>query len=150
MFHCNTCDTDWPPSHDDIAKFRRQFFKDFQLGVPGSMFPRQRPVRRAPKTRREGCNWEEMAVISVAVAGDQAEKPAEKGEELILKESRGCHRKWEHPPVPVVLRSGMIYGVIVWDVGQLRLEALGCIEHYPKAPQRCVLFWRCMVRIYGQ
>jgi hypothetical protein len=19
VFHCNTCDTDWPPSHDDIA-----------------------------------------------------------------------------------------------------------------------------------
>jgi hypothetical protein len=27
MFHCNTCDTDWPPSHEDIAKFRRQFAK---------------------------------------------------------------------------------------------------------------------------
>jgi hypothetical protein len=28
VFHCNTCDTDWPPSHDDIAKFRRQFSKN--------------------------------------------------------------------------------------------------------------------------
>ncbi len=27
VFHCNTCNTDWPPSHDDIAKFRRQFSK---------------------------------------------------------------------------------------------------------------------------
>jgi hypothetical protein len=27
VFHCNTCDTDWPPSHDDIAKFRRQLSK---------------------------------------------------------------------------------------------------------------------------
>jgi hypothetical protein len=27
MFHCNTCDTDWPPSHDDIARFRKQFSK---------------------------------------------------------------------------------------------------------------------------
>jgi hypothetical protein len=25
LFHCNTCDTDWEPSHQDIAKFRRQF-----------------------------------------------------------------------------------------------------------------------------
>lgn len=27
LFHCNTCDIDWPPSHDDIAHFRRQFAK---------------------------------------------------------------------------------------------------------------------------
>jgi hypothetical protein len=27
VFHCNTCDTDWPPSHVDIAKFRRLFSK---------------------------------------------------------------------------------------------------------------------------
>jgi hypothetical protein len=27
MFHCNTCDTDWPPSHEEIANFRRQFAK---------------------------------------------------------------------------------------------------------------------------
>ncbi len=27
VFHCNTCDTNWPPSHDDIAKFRRAFSK---------------------------------------------------------------------------------------------------------------------------
>jgi hypothetical protein len=28
VFHCNTCDTDWPPSHEDIVKFRRQFAKN--------------------------------------------------------------------------------------------------------------------------
>ena len=28
MFHCNTCDTDWPPSREDIAKFRREFAKN--------------------------------------------------------------------------------------------------------------------------
>jgi hypothetical protein len=28
VFHCNTCDTDWPPSHEDIAKFRREFAKN--------------------------------------------------------------------------------------------------------------------------
>jgi hypothetical protein len=28
VFHCNTCDTDWPPSHEDIAKFRRRFAKN--------------------------------------------------------------------------------------------------------------------------
>jgi hypothetical protein len=28
VFHCNTCDTDWSPSHDDIAKFRKQFSKN--------------------------------------------------------------------------------------------------------------------------
>jgi hypothetical protein len=27
VFHCNTCDTNWPPSHQDIAKFRREFAK---------------------------------------------------------------------------------------------------------------------------
>ncbi len=26
-FHCNTCDTDWHPSHEEIAKFRKQFSK---------------------------------------------------------------------------------------------------------------------------
>ena len=25
VFHCNTCDTDWPPSRKDIARFRKQF-----------------------------------------------------------------------------------------------------------------------------
>ena len=25
MFHCNTCDTDWPPSKAEIAKFRKEF-----------------------------------------------------------------------------------------------------------------------------
>ena len=25
VFHCNTCDTNWQPSHKDIAKFRKQF-----------------------------------------------------------------------------------------------------------------------------
>ena len=27
LFHCNTCDTDWTPSGEDIAKFRREFSK---------------------------------------------------------------------------------------------------------------------------
>ena len=25
VFHCNTCDTNWPPSHEDIVRFRKQF-----------------------------------------------------------------------------------------------------------------------------
>lgn len=25
VFHCNTCDTNWPPSSEDIAKIRKQF-----------------------------------------------------------------------------------------------------------------------------
>ena len=28
VFHCNTCDSDWSPSHEDITKFRRQFSKN--------------------------------------------------------------------------------------------------------------------------
>jgi hypothetical protein len=28
VFHCNTCDTNWPPSHEDIAKIRKQFAKN--------------------------------------------------------------------------------------------------------------------------
>jgi hypothetical protein len=24
VFHCNTCDANWPPSHEDIAKIRKQ------------------------------------------------------------------------------------------------------------------------------
>ena len=28
VFHCNTCDTDWNPSSDEIAKIRKQFAKD--------------------------------------------------------------------------------------------------------------------------
>ena len=28
VFHCNTCDTDWPPSKEEIAKFRKQFSKN--------------------------------------------------------------------------------------------------------------------------
>jgi hypothetical protein len=28
VFLCNTCDTDWPPSHEDIAKFRKEFAKN--------------------------------------------------------------------------------------------------------------------------
>ena len=28
VFHCNTCDTNWPPSHEDIARFRKQFSKN--------------------------------------------------------------------------------------------------------------------------
>jgi len=27
LFHCNTCDTNWTPSQEDIAKFRKQFSK---------------------------------------------------------------------------------------------------------------------------
>lgn len=27
VFHCNTCDTDWQPSHEDIVKFRKAFAK---------------------------------------------------------------------------------------------------------------------------
>jgi len=27
VFHCNTCDTDWPPSSEEIAKLKRQFSK---------------------------------------------------------------------------------------------------------------------------
>jgi len=27
VFHCNTCDTDWTPSGEDIARFRREFAK---------------------------------------------------------------------------------------------------------------------------
>jgi hypothetical protein len=27
VFHCNTCDANWPPSHEEIAKIRRQFAK---------------------------------------------------------------------------------------------------------------------------
>ncbi len=27
LFHCNTCDTDWPPSKEEIAKFRRELGK---------------------------------------------------------------------------------------------------------------------------
>ena len=25
MFHCNTCDKNWPPSEEEIAKLRGQF-----------------------------------------------------------------------------------------------------------------------------
>jgi hypothetical protein len=28
VFHCNTCDTNWPPSHEEITKFRKEFSKD--------------------------------------------------------------------------------------------------------------------------
>ena len=27
VFHCNTCDANWPPSTEEIANFRRQFSK---------------------------------------------------------------------------------------------------------------------------
>ncbi len=27
IFHCNVCDTDWPPTTEEIASFRRQFSK---------------------------------------------------------------------------------------------------------------------------
>ena len=28
VFHCNTCDTNWPPSGEEIAKLRKQFAKN--------------------------------------------------------------------------------------------------------------------------
>ena len=28
VFHCNTCDTDWPPSSEEIAKLRKHFLKN--------------------------------------------------------------------------------------------------------------------------
>jgi hypothetical protein len=28
VFHCNTCDADWPPSTEEIAKLRKQFSKN--------------------------------------------------------------------------------------------------------------------------
>jgi len=28
VFHCNTCDTDWPASHEEIAMFRKGFAKN--------------------------------------------------------------------------------------------------------------------------
>jgi hypothetical protein len=28
VFHCNTCDANWPPSRADIGKFRKQFAKN--------------------------------------------------------------------------------------------------------------------------
>jgi hypothetical protein len=27
VFHCNTCDIDWPPSSEDQARFRKAFEK---------------------------------------------------------------------------------------------------------------------------
>lgn len=27
-FHCNTCDTNWNPSHEQIARFRKELSKD--------------------------------------------------------------------------------------------------------------------------
>jgi hypothetical protein len=27
VFHCNTCDTNWPPSHENIAKIRKELTK---------------------------------------------------------------------------------------------------------------------------
>ena len=27
VFHCNTCDTNWSPTHEEIAHFRREFAK---------------------------------------------------------------------------------------------------------------------------
>ena len=27
VFHCNTCETDWPPSSEDIAKIRKELSK---------------------------------------------------------------------------------------------------------------------------
>ena len=28
VFHCNTCDTNWAPSTEEIAQFRKQFSKE--------------------------------------------------------------------------------------------------------------------------
>jgi hypothetical protein len=28
VFHCNTCDTNWPPSSEEIVKLRKQFSKN--------------------------------------------------------------------------------------------------------------------------
>jgi hypothetical protein len=28
VFHCNTCDTNWPPSSEEIARLRKQFSKE--------------------------------------------------------------------------------------------------------------------------
>ena len=28
VFHCNTCDANWPPSHEDIAKIRKRLSKN--------------------------------------------------------------------------------------------------------------------------
>ena len=28
VFHCNTCDTTWPPTTEEISKFRKEFAKD--------------------------------------------------------------------------------------------------------------------------
>ena len=28
VFHCNTCETDWNPSSEEIAKMRKQFSKN--------------------------------------------------------------------------------------------------------------------------
>jgi hypothetical protein len=28
VFHCNTCDTNWPPSREDIAKIRKELSKN--------------------------------------------------------------------------------------------------------------------------
>ncbi|QOY91268.1 hypothetical protein [Paludibaculum fermentans] len=28
VFHCNTCDTNWPPTSDQLAMFRKQFAKN--------------------------------------------------------------------------------------------------------------------------
>jgi hypothetical protein len=28
VFHCNTCDANWPPSHEEIAKIRKELSKN--------------------------------------------------------------------------------------------------------------------------
>jgi hypothetical protein len=28
VFHCNTCEANWPPSHADIARVRKEFSKN--------------------------------------------------------------------------------------------------------------------------
>jgi hypothetical protein len=34
MFHCNTCDTNWPPSTEEIANLRKQFSKKSNSAMP--------------------------------------------------------------------------------------------------------------------
>jgi hypothetical protein len=28
VFHCNTCESDWPPTREELVMFRKQFGKD--------------------------------------------------------------------------------------------------------------------------
>lgn len=33
VFHCNTCDTNWPPTTEEIATFRKQFAKSANRAI---------------------------------------------------------------------------------------------------------------------